>query len=264
MNYNYKLGVIGAGNMAKAIVSGVVKSGLFKPETIAVSDPNSDIGIDGVVNLKDNRKLAETCEFLLFAVKPQIFKQINHDFIECKSKAVISIMAGLTTNYLKTVIPPSTSVIRVMPNTPCMVGSGMSCIAANDKDSESVEIVKEIFASVGEVTVLDESLFDAVTSLSGSGPAYVYLFIDGMIKSGVKSGLPYAEARKMAYATARGAAEMVAINANKTLDDLTEAVCSKGGTTIEAVKKFKEQSLEKIIDDAMIACKNRSEELGKI
>lgn len=264
MNYNYKLGVIGAGNMAKAIVSGVVKSGLFKPETIAVSDPNSDIGIDGVVNLKDNRKLVETCEFLLFAVKPQIFKQINHDFIECKSKAVISIMAGLTTNYLKTVIPPSTSVIRVMPNTPCMVGSGMSCIAANDKDSESVEIVKEIFASVGEVTVLDESLFDAVTSLSGSGPAYVYLFIDGMIKSGVKSGLPYAEARKMAYATARGAAEMVAINANKTLDDLTEAVCSKGGTTIEAVKKFKEQSLEKIIDDAMIACKNRSEELGKI
>lgn len=263
MQYRYKLGVIGAGNMAKAIVSGAVKSGIFKPEEIAVSDPSADIGVKGVVNINNNCLLVKESQYVLFAIKPQIFKTIANDFAECKAEAAISIMAGLTVQTIAAMLPSGVNVVRVMPNTPCMVGCGMSCIAECD-DAVSLNVVKEIFASIGEVCVLSESLFDAVTSVSGSGPAYVYLFIDGMIKSGVKSGLAYDDARKMAFATVRGAAEMVAANASKSLDELTEAVCSKGGTTIEAVKKFRDGGLENLIDTAMTACKERSAELGKM
>lgn len=263
MKYRYKLGVVGAGNMAKAIVSGAVKSGIFKPEEIAVSDPSADIGVKGVININNNCMLVKESQYILFAIKPQIFRTIADDFAECKAEAAISIMAGLPTQAISDILPSDVNVVRVMPNTPCMVGYGMSCIAECG-DAAALDIVKELFASIGEVCVLNESLFDAVTSVSGSGPAYAYLFIDGMIKSGVKSGLPYEDARKMAYATVRGAAEMVAVNKNKSLEELTEAVCSKGGTTIEAVKKFREGGLEELIDTAMTACKERSAELGKL
>lgn len=259
--YKYKLGVVGAGNMARAIVSKVSESGIIDNARIAVSDPFTDIGIDGITNLKDNIKLARECEYLLFAVKPQIFREIMGDFRDTKAVAVISIMAGIKSDFIKNNMPKDCSVIRVMPNTPCMVGSGMICVAENDNKT-AIDFTCEILGATGKVLVMPESKFDAVTAVSGSGPAYVYMFIEAMALAGEKLGLSLSDARIMAAETLIGASKM-ALTSDKPLSELIDAVCSKGGTTIEAVKVFREKELYDIVDDAMTACYNRSVELGK-
>lgn len=259
--YKYKLGVVGAGNMARAIVSKVAESGIIDKARIAVSDPFTDICIDGITNLKDNIKLARECEYLLFAVKPQIFREIMGDFIDTRAVAVISIMAGIKSDFIKNNMPKDCSVIRVMPNTPCMVGSGMICVAENDNKT-AIDFTCEILGATGKVLVMPESKFDAVTAVSGSGPAYVYMFIEAMALVGEKLGLSLSDARTMAAETLIGASKM-ALMSDKSLAELIDAVCSKGGTTIEAVKVFREKGLYDIVNDAMTACYNRSVELGK-
>lgn len=262
MAFKYKLGVIGAGNMAKAIVGGIVRSHLMAVDKIIVSDPIADIGIDGVVNVNNNLTIMTQCEYVLCAVKPQIFAAIKDEFAYCTARAVISIMAGISTKTILSVLPSGTKAVRVMPNTPCMIGYGMSVIADNADDAEATRTAKEIFASIGEVLLMGEDKFDAVTSLSGSGPAYVYSFINAMIDAGVKSGLNYKDSRLMAVATARGAAEMIS-SSDKAVSELIDAVCSKGGTTIEAINIFRSNDLDGLVDSAMRACRKRSEELGK-
>lgn len=259
--YKYKLGVVGAGNMARAIVSKVAESGIIDKCRIAVSDPFTDIGIDGIINLKDNIKLASECEYLLFAVKPQIFRDIIGDFRDTKAVAAISIMAGIKSDFIKNAMPKDCAVIRIMPNTPCMVGSGMVCVAENENKS-ALNFACEILGTTGKVLVMPESKFDAVTAVSGSGPAYVYMFIEAMALAGEKLGLSLSDARMMAAETLIGASKM-AVASDKPLSELIDAVCSKGGTTIEAVKVFREKGLYDVVEEAMTACFNRSVELGK-
>ena len=261
MNFKYKLGVIGAGNMAKAIVSGIVKNNVLSPKEILVSDPFSDIGISGVQMTKDNNEVFYNSQFVILAIKPQIFKEIT----ACIPKDIpvlhiISIMAGIDTAFLAKAF--SCNITRIMPNTPCKLGLGMSAITNNDAPEEEKQFVSSIFSSIGEVVYLDESAFHTVTSISGSGPAYVYMFIQGMIKSGVQQGIDYQTAKKMVIQTFKGATEMVA-NSEESIDDLIDAVCSKGGTTIQAVDSFKEDNLYEIINKGMIKCRNRSEELSR-
>lgn len=260
--YNYKLGIVGAGNMSRAIVSKVAESGIIDKSKIAVSDPFTDIGIDGIINLKDNVKLSSECEYILFAVKPQVFREIMNDFNETKALAVISIMAGIKSDFIMNVVPKSCTVIRVMPNTPCMIGGGMVCVAENENKS-ALQFTCDILGATGKVLVMLESKFDAVTAVSGSGPAYVYMFIEAMALAGEKLGLSLSDARIMASETLIGASKM-ALASEKPLSELIDAVCSKGGTTIEAVKVFREKGLYDIVNDAMTACFDRSVELGKL
>lgn len=259
--YNYKLGIVGAGNMARAIVSKVAESGIIDKSKIAVSDPFADIGIDGIINLKDNDKLSNECEYILFAVKPQIFREIMNDFRKTKAFAVISIMAGIKSDFIMGIVPKSCTVIRVMPNTPCMIGSGMVCIAENENKT-ALQFTCDILGATGKVLVMPENKFDAVTAVSGSGPAYVYMFIEAMALAGERLGLSLSDARIMASKTLIGASKM-ALASEKSLSELIDAVCSKGGTTIEAVKVFREKGLYDIVDEAMTACFDRSVELGK-
>lgn len=263
MNYNYKLGIIGAGNMAKAIANGIVDSRLIEKDKIIATDPFADLGIDGVVTYKDNKKVLTECEYILLAVKPQIFGQIAEELGKCcKAKHIISIMAGITYDGIKKYFA-NANVTRVMPNTPCKLKKGMTAIRKNDSiPQEERDFVKNIFDSIGKTIYLDEELFHAVTAVSGSGPAYVYMFIEGMIESGVKMGMSYEDAKLCVLQTFDGSIGMVEV-AEEPIGDLIQAVCSKGGTTIQAVDSFRSDDLYKIIDTAMIKCRNRSEELGK-
>lgn len=263
MEYNYKLGIIGAGNMAKAIANGIVDGKIIDKSKIIATDPFADLGIDGIVTHKDNSKVLTECENILLAVKPQIFGQIAEELGKnCKAKHIISIMAGITYDGIKKYFQNS-NVTRVMPNTPCKLKLGMTAIRKNDEIPEDEkQFVKSIFDSIGKTIYLEEDLFHAVTAVSGSGPAYVYMFIEGMIESGVKMGMSYEDAKLCVLQTFAGSIAMVEVS-KEPISQLIEAVCSKGGTTIQAVDSFKNDNLYQIIDSAMTKCRNRSEELGK-
>lgn len=168
-------------------------------------------------------------------------------------------MAGVSTSAIKAMLG-NVSVTRIMPNTPCLVGEGMCAVDATDFDEEGKKLVFSIFNSLGKVIELPERLFHAVTAVSGSGPAYVYMFIDGMIKGGIDAGLDAETAKLLTLQTFRGAAAMA--EASDDIDTLIKNVCSPGGTTIEAVNHYKDTKLEEIIAEGMEKCKNRSEELS--
>lgn len=262
MNFTYKIGFLGAGNMAKAIVNGLVQSQILSPKEIIVSDPYGDIGIEGVKTVKDNTVIYKECEYVCLAIKPQVFYSISDEIAQnLASSYLISIMAGVNTDKLKSVAGKA-KVIRVMPNLPCKLAKGMSAICYEQLGEEAEEFVNAIFRSVGRVVRVEECDFHAVTSISGSGPAYVYMFIKGMIEAGINGGLDFETARTLTLATFEGATAMVDAS-DEPINNLIDSVCSKGGTTIEAIESFKKDDIYQIIDRAVEKCRNRSEELGK-
>lgn len=265
MDNKFTLGIIGAGNMATAIVGGILKSGLLNPQAIVVSDSDRaklDIFKDKGLNVTlSNVDAAKHCEYLLLAVKPQIapavFSEISE---EIYAHTVISVMAGISICRLGSNLGQR-NYARVMPNTPALVGEGMAAVAFSEGFFS--DFVLDIFSSLGKVVVLDETLFDAVTSLSGSGPAYVYTFIKALIEGGADGGLDYDVAKKLALQTVRGAVEMIE-QSDKSVSELIDAVCSKGGTTIQAIESFKEDNLENIVKKGMEKCRLKSKELGSV
>lgn len=265
MQNKFTLGLIGAGNMATAIVDGILNNSVLPADEIVISDANvaklSYFSQKGITVATDNKIVASCCDNLLFAVKPQssaaIFEEIKGNIT---ADAVISIMAGITTARLKESLGDR-NYARIMPNTPALIGEGMSAIAFS-KGFRS-EFILDIFRSLGKVIELDESLFDAVTSVSGSGPAYVYTFIKAMIDGGIDGGLSPDAAKALTLQTVTGAAKMVE-SCDKPIDELIRSVCSKGGTTICAVESFFDDGLEDTVKRGMKKCRQRSEELGRI
>ena len=263
MDKKFTLGIIGAGNMASAVLGGILKAGMVSPGRIAVSDPDPEklaiMRQNKVTAVSDNRLLAAESEYLMFAVKPQVAPAVFEEIKDCiDAGTVISIMAGVRIETLAAALG-GRNYARIMPNTPALVGEGMSVIAF--EEGARSQFVADIFASIGKVAELDESKFDAVTSLSGSGPAYVYMFIEALIDGGVEGGLDPETAKLLAIQTVRGSAKMVAVS-SRPVGELIDAVCSKGGTTIQAVDSFREDGLEDIVKKGMAKCKKRSEELG--
>lgn len=263
---NYKLGIIGCGNMSTAIWQGIIDAGLAKGSEIIVSDLDESklqsAKEKGLNTTSDNADVLNS-EYILFAVKPQIFPIVAKEIKGKTDNAVlISIMAGITINKIME-LTGSKLIARVMPNTPCMVKKGVSAISFEGVAKAQRAFILELFGSIGEVLEISEDKFDAVTSVSGSGPAYIYMFLDGMISGGVEGGLSYQQAKTLAVATMQGAAEMVKLK-DTPLEDLVNAVCSKGGTTIEAVNVFREKQLISIIKEGVAACRKRSEELSKL
>lgn len=263
--YDYKLGIVGAGNMASAILNGILRTGVISPEKIVVSDIDDEklniIKNQGVNTQKDNKVLFKNAEFIILAVKPQVAKVIFKDFPKFENLQIISIMAGINKKTLKGFFEGA-KVARVMPNTPCLLGEGACAIDAGDFDDAGKTLVFDIFKSLGKVVLLDESYFDAVTAVSGSGPAYVYTFIKAMMDTGVEMGLSEKISEELTLQTFLGAVKMVE-NRTTDVDTLIKNVCSPGGTTIEAVNAFKENNLEGIIKDGMQKCEKRSKELSE-
>ena len=262
MEYRYKLGFLGAGNMAKAIANGIIKSNILKADEVVMSDPFVTGNVAGIKVINDNKVIFNDCEYVLLAVKPQIFNQIVDELKETKVKNVISIMAGVKMAKIKSILP-NAQVIRIMPNLPASVGAGMAGIAKdNDASKEANDFTKAIFDSVGKAIFVNESDLDAVTAISGSGPAYVYYFIQSMIKGGIKNGLSEEAAKELTLQTFVGAVEMVK-HSNDDLDTMIDRVCSKGGTTIQAIDTFRSYDLDDKIIEGIDKCRIRSEELSK-
>ncbi len=267
MNKKYILGIIGAGNMANAIISGIINANnIVAPNQIIISDIDSDklnyYSAKGVNVTADNNDIISDCEFIIFAVKPQVFGKL--DFLKgiTVGTKLISIMAGIQISTIRDVVGKDLPVCRVMPNTPALVRKGMSVLCYAGFDDSSIALIDSIFASIGQIAHLGEDSFDAVTSISGSGPAYVYLFIDAMIKGGIMGGLSPEISRQLAVATVIGAGELVNQYKEQPIEDMINAVCSKGGTTIEAVNTFRAEKLEDLVGKAITACRLRSEELS--
>ena len=268
MKKKFKLGVIGAGFMATAIVQGVISKGLLDKKDVVVSDV-SDVALDkmsnfGVSVTKNNFDLASESEFVLFAVKPQMIGVVLDEIKGANCDKFISIMAGVKKAKIKNIFA-SAKVARCMPNTPCAIAKGAVGIDFSDFSEESdVDFIKNLFYPLAETVSVKEDDLNVVTGVSGSSPAYFYLFLQGVIEAGVKRGLTEEQAKKLAVNTMIGAGYMVLNNPDKSLDELINAVCSKGGTTIEAVKVYKENGLSDITEKAVDACVKRAGELENL
>ena len=268
MKKNFKLGVIGCGFMSTAIIKGAINSKILSADQIFVSDINKvsleNIAKLGVKTTQDNAQLVNDSEFVLFAIKPQNLNDVLLSIKDCACKKFISIMAGVKKQKIKNAFPES-KVSRCMPNTPCSVGSGAVGLDLSDfKCNRDKKFITSLLSSFAKVVVVDEDKLNAVTGVSGSSPAYFYLFLKGIIESGVKHGLNYEDAKTLAVNTMIGAGRMVEQNADKSLDDLINAVCSKGGTTIEAINVYNECELSKITEKAIDACVSRASELENL
>ena len=269
MKKQFKLGVIGCGFMAHSILRGAILSDLLRSKKVIVSDVdmqkleqvNDELG---VFFTKDNRYVAENSEFVLFAVKPQDFAQIAKELQGICPEKIISVMAGVKKTTIKNALGVKImKVARCIPNLPCSIGSGMMGLDMSDfnSDPSDTEFLDMLFSSMGQVLSIKEDKMDAVTGISGSGSAYVFMFIDSLIDAGIKQGLTKDEATTLAIQTVLGGAEMAA-HSEKSLPELILSVCSKGGTTVEAVGVLENNNFRGIIADAVDACVKRSKQLS--
>lgn len=262
----FELGIIGAGVMANALLSKIIEKNVLSPKDMTIYDIDSSKckAIDKDINVSTNiQQLIDNSKAVLFAVKPQNYKAICDNNKFRKDLIVISIMAGVKISTLRAALGVSCGILRIMPNMPCKIGEGICALCFSDIEKEEKEFLSKLFEASGQILEINEEHFDAVTSVSGSGPAYVYMFLQGMIKGGINGGLTYCESEKLALATLKGAAGIVA-NSNEDLDTMVQKVCSKGGTTIEAVNIYREKQLVDIIAEGIDACRKRSEELSKL
>jgi pyrroline-5-carboxylate reductase len=267
-----KIGFIGAGNMAEAIIKGVIDAKIYKSKDIVISDVRAGrvkavCKKYKVASAADNCKLAKAVNILVLSVKPQNMQDVLEEIKKAvgKNLSIVSIAAGVTTKRIQKVLG-SVPVVRVMPNTPALIGAGAAAIYATKNARSKLKDVKRIFSAVGlAVEVNDEKLIDAVTAVSGSGPAYFFLLMEEMIKSAQKLGLKKELAEKLVLQTAKGAGLLAveALKDRQTPDILRKLVTSPGGTTEAAMKVFSKRNFEKMVLGALQAAANRSEQLSR-
>ena len=264
---------IGAGNMAGSIIGGLIEKG-YDATAITTCDPNADtldalqqsLGIN--VNT-DNNQACQSCDVIVMAVKPQVLKAVANSLQETLAQRteqplIISVAAGINSSQIQQWFGQPLAVVRCMPNTPALVQQGASGLYANSQTSDAQkDIAEELMGSVGISTWLaEEALIDSVTAVSGSGPAYYFLFMEAMIDAGVKQGLSKEEATKLTLQTALGAATL-AQSSDVSVDELRRRVTSPAGTTEQAINYFEQANLREIVDGAMMACSDRSREMEK-
>lgn len=269
-NMNSKIGFIGGGNMAKAMIGGMISSGLIASENIIVSS-NTQETLDRVkkeFNIKtnlDNKEIALVSDYLILAVKPYMYEAVLKEIKTSikKDSTIIVIAAGISIEYIKNILGKNQTTVKAMPNTPALVGEGMTAISFDDDISmQGKDEILKIFASFGKVEELDESLMDAYTAISGSSPAYVYMMIEAMADAGVLGGIPRKSAYKMASQAVLGSAKMV-LDSGVHPGVLKDNVCSPGGTTIEAVAKLEEGGFRTSIIEAMKVCEEKSRRMSE-
>jgi pyrroline-5-carboxylate reductase len=263
------VGLVGAGNMATAIMDGLLDNGVCKPEDLVCSDryePSLEKArAKGITGTQDNKTVCDIAKSaIIIAVKPNAVEQVCADIISSPGDAcIISIAAGISLQTLESYLV-GRRVVRVMPNTPCLVGQGAAGYALGTlATAEDRHLVETIFGSCGTAAELPELLLNAVTGLSGSGPAYVFQFIEALADGGVRSGLPRDVAMQLAAQTVKGAAEMV-LKTGMHPGALKDMVTSPGGTTIAGVEKLEQGNFRATTIGAVVAATKRSMQLGGI
>jgi pyrroline-5-carboxylate reductase len=271
MGFQYELGFIGAGNMAEGIVAGVLRERVVAPERIIAADPIAERralfrDTFGVAVTQDNRAVIDGARCVVLAVKPQQFDGVIAPIADAVTAdhLLVSIMAGMSTERIAAPIRHvKARVVRVMPNLPIRLGVGMAGIAAGAHAvPEDTGFVERLFNAGGRsVVVRDEGLIDAVTAVSGSGPAYFYYVVEAISAGGVAAGLTEADAQKLAMHTCLGAARMM-IETGEPPAELRHKVTSKGGTTQAALEHLEASGVGENIKQAVLAAFRRSRELG--
>ena len=266
-----KISFIGAGNMATAIIKSIVLSGRVAASSIFVYDKlenKSDALCElGVNKCKSVSEAAGCAENILIAVKPQDYESVLLDIkdsdVDLKSKTVISIAAGISCEYICRLLCVDCPVVRVMPNTPLMLGVGATAISRNSLVSDKAySKICTLFASSGSVCSLDEDLMNKVISVNSSSPVYLYLLAKAMIDKSVSYGISEKYSTELVYQTLRGSVEML-LKSGKTPDELIKMVASPGGTTLAAISSFENDCFNDVVSRAMDCCTQRAEELSK-
>ena len=267
---NKKIGFIGAGTMAEAIIRGLLKAGV-SPAKLSASDPderrrNLCQGELGITAVADNASMAQSSDIIILAVKPHVVHEVLVEIggIFKTHQLLISIAAGVRIDSIQEKLGADVPVIRAMPNTPCLVGEGASAIAPGRfATSAHEDLASRIFSAVGRVAQVSEDKLDAVTGLSGSGPAYVYMFIEALADGGVRMGLPKETALVLAAQTVAGAAKMV-LETGEHPAELRDRVMTPGGTTVAGVASLEGSGFRSAAIEAVTAATRRAAELGKL
>jgi len=270
VSINGKVAFVGAGNMGQALIKGLVESETMPRDRICASDPRPEQREQcwerySVHTSENNVDAIRDASVVVLGVKPQIIDKVLDEIRDHlpDDALVISIIAGKTIASLEARLEPTTRVIRSMPNVCCIVGAGATGLAkgshAHDAD---LEVARCIFDSVGMTVTLDESLLDAVTGLSGSGPAYIFMIIEALADAGVKAGLSRWDAHALACQTVLGAAKLT-IETKEHPGRLKDMVCSPGGTAIAAVHTLEAGGLRTTLINAVEAAARRAEQLGR-
>lgn len=260
-----KLGFIGVGNMGGAMIGGILKSGMAKAGDL-IGSCRSEEGREraaklyGIEMTGDNRQVAARCEILFLAVKPQFLDGVLDEIRDeiTGDLLIVSIVAGRSLSYLQKKLGEEARIIRLMPNTPALVGEGMTaaCCGANVA-KEDLETVGGLCRTFGLFEVVPENLFDAVTGVSGSSPAYVFMMLEAMADAAVLGGMPRAQAYRFAAQAVLGSARMM-LETGKHPGELKDMVCSPAGTTIEAVRVLEERGFRSAVMEGTTACIQKS------
>ncbi len=259
------IGFIGGGNMAEALIKGMTAKGM---KDVLVSEPREERRRElkdtyGIKATASNAEVASSCEIILLAVKPQNMDSVLNEIAPSVTgqKTVVSIAAGITLSYLGSRLGTK-RLIRVMPNTPALVLEGMSVMSlCGCSYGPELNVVRSILMSIGKVLTLPEEMMNAVTALSGSGPAFIALFAEAMIESGQKMGLSASDAAELAVQTLLGTSKL--LDTGMPPERLRIMVTSPGGTTEAGLRVFEGRSFRATVNDALLAAKKRAEELGR-
>ena len=269
MAIDKKIAFIGGGNMAEALIKGLISAGAATPGHILVTDVSADRLAHlhqtyGILQ-RGNVEAAREADIIILCVKPQVIERVLAEIASVVDdrKIVVSIAAGIVISRIEKVLKDGSRVVRVMPNTPALVLAGAAALAGGkNATSSDLALTQGIFNSVGRAVIVEEKLMDAVTGLSGSGPAYVFMIIDALSDAGVKAGLPRQLALELAAQTVYGAARMV-LETKEHPGKLRDMVTSPGGTTIEGLHALEKGKLRATLMNAVEAATARSKELGK-
>lgn len=258
---SYKVGFIGCGNMASAIIGGLIKNECVTKEEIIAADAfapalekaSTSLGIKTTSN---NCEVAKNCDVLFLSVKPQYYETVIADIKSSltEKQIIVTIAPGKTLSWLAERIGNNIKIVRTMPNTPALVGEGITGVCKNDLvTDEEFDYVLSLLSSFGLAEAIPESLMDVCVSVSGSSPAYVFMFIEAMADAAVADGMPRAQAYKFAAQAVLGSAKMV-LETGKHPGELKDMVCSPAGTTIEAVRVLEEKGFRSAVIEGMKAC----------
>ena len=270
MKKGRKIGLVGSGNMGEALISGLLKAKFVSPEQMLVFDVDGERlqfiqKKYGVKKAPNNNQIASQCNPILLCVKPQSMKEVVEEMAESldASKLLISIAAGVPLYVIEAYARKQLRLVRVMPNIAVLVQEGASAIAPGNLSSEEdIQLTQSIFNCVGKSILVPESLMDAVTGLSGSGPAYVLLMIEALTDAGVHLGMTRTQAFTLASQTVKGAVKLL-LETGEHPALLREKVTSPGGTTAAGLYKLEEGGFKKTLIEAVIAATGRSKELGE-
>ena len=262
----YKIGFLGVGKMGGSILNGIVSSSLYQKDDIYLFDKNPDV-LDyykalGYDFASDETNLFECCDIVILAIKPQMFNALEEVIKNKKFNClIVSIAAGISISALKNIFGPL-KCIRVMPNTPALIGKATSVISRDDAVlDDEFNVVKEIFEKIGVVVELSEVQMNEIIPLNGSMPAYLYYFAEGFIENGIKNGIDEEVCKQLVANAIIGSAEMI-LKADKPTSVLIKDVCSPGGTTLAGLYVLEDNDFKKTIDTAADACIKRAYELA--